>query len=960
MLILGEEAPFVEQPDPKFGEVIKVLNEITFLTEENVENFNQSSKDVLVNLQNKLNDFIIGSIVPIDEHLGLTGAVHGETKATIGLSLKDNYRVATTLEAETYADVNAFVTPQGAKAALDKNTSGFEADDYQANNVFQFASFYYPDEYPITIPTAPEPVRYLDVNQPVPILINGDRLIYSPKSDPARYSGQLIFAGLPLTRGAKNRLNEVSGVTSGYLGNNWNSVACRTSNGSIAFFRPLGDKKIYNYKTALTLPVAGNQSYLLYRAYSNGVYKGMGVSTVATATRVTIHHRFFYVAQDQTDPKLTEIVTSAYLASLDRIGAVKSTMPINGSHFYNLSDFVKTPSGTVLNIDPDSLGPVTAMYWNAEDYEIHLDICIPVVATLGVLTRKFYLTITESWVPGTLTTGGVGVVTQLGASEKDELDGGLELIEGSTYLKPSNLFDMNDPTQLPGVVLGTGMMVKALSTKYGLRVKRYETQSEGLKDWLQQDRPFVHISEAITEMFSPARHSPFGYVPERIVPINHDAGQTQYLVYGLSAASGKFEWSTRTWHSKDIISTQTPNSYIGIRSPDIIEVNKGLGSLPASLIIRGNKNAAGVTVSALAFTTENKFKARASFSYTNREVVLGEEITIPFLSMLPIQNSVNSILERARLANPSVDDELRDPQIQIYMVTPNRALLVISDGVNYAEAAVRNYTITGNKCEMEYGGVSQFDFRPITTPNSFYTGTARSSESGDNVWMNSADLLVTYKGGGSYDFLLTRPFGRVYGDISFAMDGYDQASTVSITPQYMNSARFYKGNTQIDCAEELFPGILMPDIGIMQNISPVSGNDTVMFQVAGGLRLDPFVINESGWVRMPAGSRVMLGGKTFILSQDYPIKVFPTGKTYCYMQRVGETLVVLGSVVKREVANNEILFGTVENGVLTLSKDYIVINNHIISATRSGSAIPVFVDDGNKGVNKFFTQRDVL
>lgn len=960
MLILGEEPPFVEQPDPRFGEVVKKLNEISFLTEENVANFNQSAKDVLSNLRNKLNDFIIGSIVPIDQHLALRGAVHGETKATIGLNLKDNYRVATTLETQTYAEVNAFVTPQGAKAALDKSTSGFVLSDYQLNNVFQFASFYYPDEYPITIPAAPEPVRYLDVNKAVPILINGDRLIYSPKSDTVRFSGQLIFAGLPLNKSSKNRLNEVSGVTSSYLGNNWNSTGAYTSNGSIAFFRPLADKKIYNYKTALTLPVVANQSYLLYRAYTNGVYKGMGVSVAAGTASVTIHHRFFYVANDQTDPRLTDIVTSAYLASLERIGIAKTTIPINGSHAYNLSDFVTVPTGAVMINDTNELGPVTSMFWNAEDYEIYLNVSLPVVVTLGVLTRRFYLTITESWIPGTLSAGGVGVITQVGSRVKDVLDGALNVVGGGTYLKESNRFDMNNPTQLPGVVLNSGMMVKALSTKYGLRVKRIDTQTEGLKDWLLKDKPFVHVSESTTEMFAPARHSPFGYVPERIVPVNHEAGQTQYLVYGLSAATGKFEWSTHTWHSGNIISTQTPNNYFGVRSPDIIEANKTVGTLPKSLMIRGNRGAAGVTVSALAFTTENGFRAKASFSHTPKGLVLGEEVTIPFLSMLPIQNACVNVLERARLANPAVDDSLREAQIQIYMVTANRCLVVITDGISYAEATVRGYTINGNKCDLEYEGSSKYNFQPITVKGRAPTGTKRVSESADNVWMNSADLLVTNKGGGSYDFLLTRAFGKVYGDLSFNVDGFDQAATVVFGLQFMNAARFYNGVMQIDCVEELFPAILVPNLGIMQSVSPQNASNTEMLQVAGNLHLDPFLINETGWVRMPAGSRVVLGGKTFILSQDYPIKVFPTGKTYCYMQRVGETLVVLGTTVKREVVNSEILFGTATNGVLTLSKDYLVINNHVISATRTGSAIPVFTDDGALGTNTFFTRRDVL
>lgn len=959
MLILGEEPPFVENPDPQFGEVINKLNEITFMTSESVEKFNKSSKDVLYNLQNKLNSFIAESIVPIDNHLALKGAAHGETKATINLPLKDNYRVATTLEAQTYADVNAFVTPQGARAALVKNTADFFSTDYQQNSVFQFSSFYYPDEYPVTIPTAPEPVRYLTLDKHVPILINGDRLIYSPKSDPARFSGQMIFAGLPLTKGSKNRLNEVSGITSGYLGSNWNSTAVRTSDGSIAFFKPLADKKIYNYKTSLTLPTAGNQNYLLYRAFTNGAYKGMGVSTVATSTQVTIHHRFFYASADQTDPRLVDIVTSAYVASLSRIGSTNSIIPINGSHAYQLTNFVTLPTGAVMRVDPDELGPVTSMFWSAEDYEIYVCVSVPIIVTLGVLTKRFYLTIVESWVPGTLVTGGTGVITQLGSATKDVLDNALTLADGATYLKQSDRFDMNNPTQLPGVVLNSGMMVKALSTKYGMRVKRFDTKTSGLKEWLLKDKEFAPISGAISEMFAPARHAPFGVIPERIVPIAHSDSQTQYLVYGLNPASGKFEWATRTWHFGDIKGAQTPDNIFGIRTPDITEVNKTLSNLPLSLVARANKGVNGLAVSALAFTPQNNFKANEGFSFIDGELKIGREVTIPFLSMLPLQNASNVVMENAKKLNPSVPERLRSPQIYVYAVTPNRALVVISDGVNYAEATVRGYSIQDGKCQLEYEGASKFNFVPVTLSNSSVTGNSRTSGSADGIWMLSSDLLVLNKGNGSYDFVVTRAFGDVYGDLSFTVDGFDSAATLSFQKQFLNPARFYSGANQIDCTEELHPGILIPGDGIYQNISPLGGNDTVLAQVGGNHHVDPFVVNETGWVCMPAGARVMLGGKTFILNQDYPIRVFPTGVTYCYLRRVGETLVALGSTVKREVVNNEVLFGTATNGVLTLLKDYLVISNHVVSAARTGSAIPVFADNGADGLNKFFTTRDV-
>ena len=955
MLIIGEEAPFIESPDPEFGEVIGKLNEITFLVQANVESFNESSRNSLDRLRTKLNDFIIGSITPIDDHLALRGAVHGETKATIGLSKKDNYRTATTLEARTYAPVNAFVTPEGVKAAFQDNINLGNLADFQRNGVFQFASFYHPDEYSIATINAPEPVRYLAGSMHVPMLINSDRLIYAPKSLAGRYTTQVIFTGLPLDVGTKNRLGEVTGLSASYQGANWNSNAALTTDGKVCFFRPLADKKIYNYKTSLGLP-AGNQSYLLYDTLPTPAYRGLGVSTVATATRLTINHRFFYASNQDVDPILLALIGPTYVASIDQMGKAPAVAPLNGNHYYNFNDFVSFPTGTTVRLDTEALGPVNTLVWVQTDHEILLNVSVPLVATLGDIVKKFYLSINESIIPGTLETGGAGTITTMGSRNKDVLNDQLDLVEGATFLKVSSLLDLNNPTQFPGVVLNNGLLVKAIGTKYGMRVKRYSTLLSGIKEWIQMDKPFVHVGESTTEMFAPARHAPFGVLPERIIPFNHTADQTQYFVYGLSTASGKFEWSNITWQSSDIVGGVTGDVF-GVRSPDVVETNKELGDMPFSVVVRANKATGGVTIDAMAFTTGNDFKGHSSFSYVNKTLTLGSQMTISFTSFLPVQNAMNGVMERAKVANPAQNNDLRQVYTCVFMVSPSKALVVISDGLGYAEAAVVGYNIILKTVELTYPAAG-LKTVPVTPAGVLASGTYRSSLSSDGVWMASSDLLVSQKSLSSYDFVLTRPFGDVYGDLSFSVDSFE--TTPVFTMARANPARLYSGLVQIDAVEEMYPAILIPNKGVYQNISPVMGNDTVLKEVGGVQTVDPFVVNESGWVRMPSGSRLMLNGKSYVINQDFALKVNPTGTTYCYMRRVGETLVAVASTTRREVANNEILFGTATNGVLTLTKSYIVLNNHVLSSARCGSAIPCFDDNGANGLNKFFTRRDVL
>lgn len=121
MIVHGGEPPFIEKPEPKFGGVVKKLNEITYKLQDCTYSFNENSKTKLQEFAQNLAQFIVDVVTPIDNHLAQRGAVHGETKSTIGLSKKDNYRTATLTEQANLTPVLAYVTPQGVKAALDKN-----------------------------------------------------------------------------------------------------------------------------------------------------------------------------------------------------------------------------------------------------------------------------------------------------------------------------------------------------------------------------------------------------------------------------------------------------------------------------------------------------------------------------------------------------------------------------------------------------------------------------------------------------------------------------------------------------------------------------------------------------------------------------------------------------------------------------------------------------------------------
>ena len=954
------EPPFVETPEPKFGAVIQKLNEITVQAEEKASQFNGIIESKLLELDTHVTQWVAATITPIDNHLAKKGAVHGETKSTVGLSKKDNFRTATKAEAVSFANVNAFVTPEGAKASLVANTGEFVLGEYQRNGVFQFASYYYPDDYPTGIPTAPEASRFLTSKGRVPILINGDRLIYSPQSDTSKYQMQSLFVGLPLKGLSRARLSEIANVAVRYTGNNWNMVAADTTDGKVGFFRPLSDKSIYNFTTTLPLP-AGNRNYLLFNRFSNTTYKGLGITAGLTGTTLKIDHRFFSVVAADTAPSMSEVITSAYLGAFDQIGTVTpTTAPANGSHQYDLKDFITLPAGASIALDAQYPGVVTTLLWNVIDYEIYLNIAVAVVVTRGELSKKLNLSFTESIIPGNLVSGDSAAFRTLGVRVKDTLDDELNPASNATFFTVNNPFDFNNATQSPGVVLNSGTVVKSISSKLGLRVKRYKTAYAGIKDWMMAKRPVVNPADALTEVFAPSRHSPFGPLPERIIPVTHSDMITQYLVYGLNPATGLFSWSLLTWNDTSVVSTQTVNNVFGIRLPEVKTPMDSIGLMPSSLTVRTNKTAVGTVINGLAFTGINRHIGKASFSFVNGVLTVGDDVTLATTSMLSIQAKARGVSDRAAVLNPTLDPDLRVTEIQVYAVSATKALVVISDGVSYAEAAAANYSVVNNLFTLDFKPTNGLALKPITPASGAVALGNRKSGSGDDPWMACADLQVDQINVDTFNFVLTRPFGQNYGDISFSVVEFEALLFPTFTPGKVNPVRLYAGTQQIDMVEELLPPILIPNKGVFQYDAANTMFTNTMLEVGGATKVDQFDVNEPGWIRVPSGGRVMLGGKAYVLGEEFALKVNPNGTSYCYLIRYGDVITVVASDTRREVGNNEVMFGIAVNGVLQQTKDYLVMSNHVVSATRCGTAIPCFADDGANGVNKFFTKRDVF
>jgi hypothetical protein len=958
MIILGGEPPFIEDPEPRFGSVIKKLNELTYAIQKATEEFNNNNGTKLDTITEMADTFLNTVSIPIDSHLNSRGAQHGETRNSIGLSKKDNFRTATKDEQIALAPVQAFVTPEGAKASLIANNASFVLEDYQLNDLYQFASFFYPDQYPIPTPTRVEPVRYFGASKKTGLLLNTDRLIFSPYSDTAQYQNQSIFTSMPVGGFKGTKLGEVTGLSSNYLTASWNTVGCNAADGSAVFFKPLADKQVYQYKNDLAME-GDNFNYLVFNLFAATAYKGLAISSSYAGTVLTLNHKFFYAADATTDPTLTELVDSSYLAMFDRMDTPAYSGPANGSQSIDLAQYVNMPAGAVMTLAGGSHGVVTSLFWNVLNAEIYMHVAISVHVTLGEVSRDLVFSFIESVIPGTLGAGGTATFSQLGTRTKDTLGANLLPVGQSNWFKDGNRYDLFNLAQYPGAMLASGELIKTCSTKNGMRVKRFATAYNGIKDFLLGDRPTVDPKLAVLEIYTPSRHACFGSLPERILPFTNGGGQSSFLVHGASAKTGRFGWQEFGWVSDNIVSTQSGDGTFGIRLPDSIDDNENMAAMPASMSVYVNQSGVGVVPSALVFNENNHFVGKSSFQFSNHVLTVGDPVAMSVSSVLTIKAASGSVMARAAIANPLQDPSYRVPQIQVFGLTTGRALLVISDGLCYAEAAVVGLLVSGSTATLYFADTGGLKLYQVTDSNQPAMTGNRASASGDNVWLTYSDLLAVQVNTNTFQVVVTRAFGNLYGDLSFTVNGFTTA-TPSFVKGTVNKARLYQRTDAFDTVEELYPPLLLAGKGVYQHLPGNSRFATLMTEVGGGTgKVDPFKVNETGWVRLPGGARVVLNGRTTILDRDLAVKVGATGTYYCYLQRLGTALIAVASTVIRQPANNEVLFGVVTNGILVLQKSYIVVDGKSISATRHGSAVPYFVDNGEEGVNQFFTKRDV-
>lgn len=961
MLIFDEDPPIVEEPEPRFGEVINELNELSLFIEESTLAFNQEAEDLLLEIGGELGE--LTTVVPalINDHVSIVGPAHGETKHTVNLGLKDNFRTATVQEHIDNAPVDAFVTPLGAKQAVLANNALFNPNDYQHNNLLKIASYYLQEDLPTgSLSKLP---RFFEPESRVEVFINADRLVVSPKDHPSiSYGGSnSYFTSNPLISKKRPGFNENSSVTIDLKDSSFNSLAGFVLDGSgvptdLSLFKPIADKSVYTFPIGHLARTGYQKAVSLFAGYGSSIFKGLCHYVKVTGSSIQIQKETFKLDGLDSNQTMSRVVPTTHPCRYELMGSTffNGTMADAG-HQYTLASLLTLPAGAVATFESDK--PEIVSVWKVQDALLLTGYFFKVKIVLGSKTKFFLLRITESFNPGNLFSNGMSVVKTLGSFNKTVVDDTLNVVGSNERLIDFDITDANNPIGQSSSFKGDGGLITAAVTRNALIVKHPVLDDGSLVSWLEAPMSYTDVSGMSTQKVTPVRNSAFGDLPERVILVDNFDGDVKYLCYGLSGERSLSAWTLRKWKKDDLL---VKTSGVHKFTPPIDVQEYSPERIPSGLVTTINPVTHAMTTSSLIFGTFNDFKAPKTFQFNNDVITLGGEVLLAPQSLATINSFIPPFLTRARAQSPTTAEYLRRAQAMVFKAPGvNRCILVLTDGLGYAEA------VTGNYTETPLSFIPVFSEVLLTVvsngKNSQVTGY-RSSHSGDNVKLNFTDVVIKINPTNSFTVTINRPYGSLYGQLTFMST---TGGSISTNSNGTTHGVTYKRQAKIDVVNELYPPIPVLTKGVFTQDYDlaISGTSVIndMVEVTTGVTdlLSLFSFPSENTFSLPAGTKLLLGGRSYILERQLSVPFNDGVDQYIYLTTEGSGVRMLASPILRPVSNFEVIVADVTDGIKNVDK-YIVLDGSLISTVRRGSTIPVFSEDGATGTTTYFKQSDVI
>lgn len=954
MIIIGGELPHVEKPEPLFGGVISSMNKLVNLLGERETAFKDKVEIQMKDIEVLINKYVADvPKIPL-EHTKKTGPQHGETAKSVGLPLRDNVRNATTTEVLTSAPVNAVVKITDLRSALEENLKE-DIEGFQKNDVFPVGGFNEPRLVPVgnsfKIPDIIHKYKPGHVN----LMASGDRLIASAR--PAGPDDHFSLFYSDPTRVSKNSFEEMPYALTYFNGWGWNMTSGGTIDGKVALFRPIPDKGVYIFNTDLFSDIGTN--YMMYNNFGEMIYRGVAMRAYVTGTKVTVEHRLFTVKDPlEIDPILINSLPNTYMASFETINKKGLVQPMLQDTVYDFKEFVNLTGGVTIEYDTTNDVPLSpTMCWSSADTTYYANVAIPVILKAAGKVVKAVLTFTEVRTPGNLQNGSVGKVTMLNGLVKDNIDDKL-IVTGLNFFTENNVSNPANPVGVPGSILSDGTLINAMSSAKSIRIKYSTSVFHSATEFVEKMTESNPIPKGITRRYCSRRYNAFGAIPERILPIYNQAGETRFCVYNLDDSNGLMTWKEYKWFHEDIFRATTSGHSFSVKKPDEVNDIPISEDIPKSLSIYAGM-ATGINIYSLCFTPANNFKTFSTVDISKDGVVLGDEVVLDHTSLMACKIQLPNFLQRAKAEYGDDYPETEKSEFfAIHAIDDARAMLMFSDGISHVEGNLVNYKVLDGVFSITTN-VAKLDLKVLSILNKVPAGYKRKSSSGDDVGYFYNDLNIWRQTTSGLYMSYPRAFGDLLGDVSFFLSG------TTVTPIKTNKGRFYDNKFIIDMADELHPPVMIPRKAMLYEtgVIPTGENQltTMLSVVSSGVTFDPYAAPDKSYFMVPHGKRLVVGGRGVIVEHGVYIGIPDTGDRWCYIVRDGDSVKIIVDNNMREPDNNEVLIVRRVNGTYVYSEEYLVMDNHLVSFDRHGSCIPVTWDDGTPmGVNKFFKHTDIL
>ncbi|UYE93527.1 hypothetical protein [Shewanella phage FishSpeaker] len=986
------------------GDLLKALNTLGFKIQTNDAVYGTKPYQVLQEVTTKVNDFLPYVKTLIENHTNKVGISHGETKATTGLSDKDNYRMATIDECKTFANVSAFVHPAGVKATLDNITLDLSGR-FQENDLYPIAVI----SNQLMFKHAP----FDSVKRAVVGLGQGtvgvykDCLLLSPKQNGNINNTFSIFKGFNQAAGVNNRFYDTGGIKNG--------IVATSENAEI--FQQIGETAAG--ATTLPFPLKNITKQLTVQRpatlKSSNRFNGLMGGSFRSASGNTVYC-YFATADKEAYPDNRYAYLHHYTRAIGSTGAevllsFNPTYTGGGSTlFNNMTTNGTLDSGTHIGIninnictsnDPDVVLTfekyIASTCWEVMDksYIIRLHGVIKhqnnrTNKTLFVhFSCAFRCQITLApFVDRKLDLSPVYFYTPTVLNEKNLASfnfGYTRLIEKGSVI---------DTITHSGSMIKGGLYVRLLTHMQHSYV--HYSRFTDINSVLDYFKTPINSLEATWVNTVPLAHtglSPIGNTPQRLIPVEYDDSGFKVLSFGLDNSVAGFSWSLLTWKDKTL--TPFRASFLTPSKGERIDTSK---VVPSSIACFSGTE--GVSYHGLNFVSCNRYTGVAGLQFENSAFKYASEVKLNPANLSGLMKLEEAFIGRAKTyyASAGKVDKFLEFEVGVFTInsgltTKNNALVVLSDGFGYLEMGIANYSINSGIYNITTP-IDSISFS-IITPNSKPSRFVGELEKEDTYKIPStfSDMSVYVYDTGELVISFNRPWGdHRIGKATVHIQRYNaDALTMECTSRFVTPVKLVGGETPAgvllteaqlndlyQSAWTEFPIVNSAAFEAFDIAIPGKGMYCNRWAMTGGIGLKRhFVISadkaenssvdfdyiQPGDIVVPSGYPVVLAGRAMKTYRDTSRSALSNSAWFkYYLKRDGFNLNVESSTMELEPRSDYIEIANYNTALAgyTLTENELTVNGLKLSYERKGSCFPIsqFYDGVGNELYGFFYYND--